>query len=530
MGEYRMRAVWATGAAAWLVVVAAVGWLEYADGRFGPREPEGPERFTTDRVGPQIELLAWPGFLVGAVGVAVVCGLATRGHARAVRIRSTLAAGATSGVLYGVYVSWLVQENPVKPWLIAEEAFRWGLMFIGPSAGVLTAAAVWTASGRGGGRVSFGGRLVLTAAGATAVLCLSGVYLLRQARVEGPQQNIDEVLWIGLTTGVPLVALCTGILVHMAAARALRPVEAIRQELEDIAGHPLDRRVPVPPTDDVIGRLARTTNDTLDRLEHASVRQRQFVADAAHELRSPLAALRAQLESALRHPEGVDWATVVEDAAADVVRLQALADDLLLLASMDGTRTRDRVREDVDLAALAEDLVREHQHLPEAADLKLTCESGARAYVSGDARQLERLLRNVLGNACRHADSTVTVTVATGDGTAVLEVVDDGPGIPPADRHRVFDRFTRLDESRSRAAGGAGLGLPIAREIATRHGGTLTVGRSERGARLVTTLPVCDAGPLATKAGDGPGGVTGGAGGAGATGGVGVPGGAAPGR
>ncbi|MEU9864473.1 HAMP domain-containing sensor histidine kinase [Streptomyces sp. NPDC047971] len=489
MGEHRTtHAVWATGAAAWLVVAAAVAWLADADRRFGPMPPEGPERYGTDRVGPQVELLAWPGFLIGAVGVAAVCWLATRGRTRSARFRATLAAATTSGLLYGAYASWLVQENPVRPWLVAEEALRWGLMFIGPSAGVLTAAAVWAALGRGGGRISFAGRLVLTAAGTTAALSLTGVQLLRQAHVEGPSQNIDEVLWIGVTTGVPLVALCTGILVHLAAGRALRPVEAVRQELEDIAGHSLDRRVPVPPTDDVIGRLARTTNATLDRLERASVRQRQFVADAAHELRSPLAALRAQLESALRHPEGVAWATVVRDAAADVVRLQTLADDLLLLASMDGTRPGERASEVVDLAALAEDLVREHQHLPGAAGLRLTCRTDGTAHVTGEARQLERLLRNLLDNACRHADSAVTVTIGPDGDAAVLEVLDDGPGIPPADRHRVFDRFTRLDESRARTAGGAGLGLPIAREIATRHGGTLTAEPAERGARLVARL------------------------------------------
>ncbi|MET9377929.1 HAMP domain-containing sensor histidine kinase [Streptomyces sp. NPDC002992] len=480
-----MRAVWAAGAAAWLVVVGAVVWLELADRRAGPRPVVIAELIRDDRVGPQIALLTWPGFAVGAVGVAVVCWFATHGHARAVRGRTTLTAAVTSGALYATYVWWLGQENPLKPWLVAEEALRWGLMFIGPSAGVLTSAAVWTAMGRGAGRVSFPRRLVLTAAAGAGALSLSGVYLLRQAQVE----RAPDVFGIALTTGAPVVALLTGVLVHFAAARALRPVEAIRRELEDITSHSLDRRVPVPATDDVIGRLARTTNDTLDRLEQASARQQQFVADAAHELRSPLAALRAQLESALRHPDGVSWPTVVEDAAADVVRLQELADDLLLLAGMDGTRHRARAVEDVDLAALAEDLVREHQHLPEARRLRLSYGAEGPARVVGDARQLERLLRNLLGNACRHAGSTVTVAVRTDATSAVLEVLDDGPGIPPADRHRVFERFTRLDESRTRAAGGAGLGLPIAREIAVRHGGTLGVGESARGARLVARLP-----------------------------------------
>ncbi|MFE5936175.1 sensor histidine kinase [Streptomyces sp. NPDC056470] len=496
MTDRGMRPVWAAGAAAWLVVAVAAGWLAYADRRFGPMPPEGPERFDTDRVGPQVELLAWPGFLVGAVAVAVVCGFTAHTLPTAVRIRTTLAAGGTSGVLYGTYVSWLVQENPVRPWLVAEEALRWGLMFIGPSAGLLTAAAVWTALGRGTSRVSFAGRLVLTAAGATGVLSLGGVHLLRQARVEGADRNIDEVLWIALTTGVPLVALLTGVLVHVAAARALRPVEAVRRELEDITSRSLDRRVPVPATDDVIGRLARTTNDTLDRLEQASVRQQQFVADAAHELRSPLAALRAQLESALTHPGGVEWPTVVEDAAADVVRLQSLADDLLLLASMDGTRHRDRAVEDIDLGALVEDLVREHQHLPEARRLRLSHTVAGRVHVVGEAGRLERLVRNLIGNACRHAESAVAVEVRGDGASAVLEVLDDGPGIAPGDRRRVFERFTRLDESRARTAGGAGLGLPIAREIAARHGGTLEIGESERGARLVVRLPVGEAGVL----------------------------------
>ncbi|MGW6391314.1 sensor histidine kinase [Streptomyces sp. NPDC055103] len=292
---------------------------------------------------------------------------------------------------------------------------------------------------------------------------------------------------MALTTGAPLVALLTGALVHVTATRSLRPVEAIRRELADITGQSLDRRVSVPPTGDVIARLAETTNDTLDRLEQASARQQEFAADAAHELRSPLAALRAQLETALRHPDSVtDWPEVVAGAAADVVRLQALADDLLLLASH---RVTAAVGEPVDLAALAEDLVREHQHLPGAVGLHLTCEAPSPAVVHGDALGLERLLRNLLANACRHAKTRVEVEVVRDGSSVTLTVEDDGPGIPPADRSRVFERFTRLDASRTRTSGGAGLGLPIARDIATHHGGTLTIEDSVRGARLVARLP-----------------------------------------
>ncbi|NML54880.1 HAMP domain-containing histidine kinase [Streptomyces sp. R302] len=272
-------------------------------------------------------------------------------------------------------------------------------------------------------------------------------------------------------------------------ARALRPVEAIRRELADITGQSLDRRVPVPSTEDVIADLARTTNATLDRVEAAATRQREFTADAAHELRSPLAALRAQLESSLRHPESVeDWREVVREATTDVVRLQHLADDLLLLA---GQGAAPRVREPVDLAALAEDLVREHQHLPESAALRLRCEAPAPAVLPGNPIHLDRLLRNLLTNACRHARTEVTVTVARAGRDLLLTVHDDGPGIPPADRARVFDRFTRLDASRTRAHGGAGLGLPIARDLAASHAGTLTIEDTEKnGALLVARFRV----------------------------------------
>ncbi|MFF8838242.1 sensor histidine kinase [Streptomyces sp. NPDC015130] len=485
--RHRYRPVWASGLAATLAVAAAVIWLEAEDRAVGPLPWVIPELIATDRVGPQIAFLAWPGCLLGAVGVGAVGWLAGRGHVRAARLRAAFAALLASGALLATYAQWLVRENPIKPWLVAEEAFRWGLMFIGPSTGLLTAAAVAAALGGGAGRLPYRGRTVLVAAATTGGLFAVTIEVLRRAQPEH-QEPWSNTYWVALITGVPLVALLTGVLVHITAARALRPVEAIRRELADITGQSLDRRVPVPPTDDVIARLAETTNDTLDRLEQSSSRQHQFVADAAHELRSPLAALRAQLETALRHPDSVtEWPEVVAGAAADVVRLQALTDDLLLLASHRATAPAG---EPVDLAALAEDLVREHEHLPDATGLLLTCGTpAAPTLVHGNPTRLERLLRNLLANACRHAETRVEVTVE-GDGSwTVLTVTDDGPGIPPADRSRVFDRFTRLDASRTRTSGGAGLGLPIARDIATHHGGTLTIEDSPQGARLVARFP-----------------------------------------
>ncbi|MFE6103643.1 sensor histidine kinase [Streptomyces laurentii] len=495
------RPVWVTGLVAGLVVVAAAGWLRYADRLAGPLPPLGPRLFRTDRVGPQVEWLRSPGLVLATVCVAAACRLATRGHPAAVRLRTTAVAGAVVAVLYYSQLSWIAHYNSFTPHMTARATLSWALKFAAPATALLTGTAVWTALGNGAARIPFRGRLVLTAAVTSAALLALAVYLLRE--VQGQYGNITIVYWVALSTGAPAVGLLTGLLTHLTADHALRPVEAIRRRLAHITGHSLDQRVPVPPTDDAIARLAVTTNDTLDRLEQAAVRQRRFVADAAHELRSPLAAVRAQLESALRHPRGVDWPAVVSGAAADVVRLQALADDLLLLAQLDGTQ--EAGAETVDLSALAEDLVREHRHLPVAHGLVLTCAAPPGALVRGHAGQLERLLRNLLGNACRHARHRValTVTLPTDDpGTVVAEVADDGPGIPPADRERIFERFTRLDEARARADGGAGLGLPIARDIATRHGGTLRVtdsagtdgphdegdGRTT-GARLLLGLP-----------------------------------------
>ncbi|MFJ4877273.1 sensor histidine kinase [Streptomyces sp. NPDC088745] len=286
---------------------------------------------------------------------------------------------------------------------------------------------------------------------------------------------------------VPLAVLLTAGAAWCAAGRALRPVEAIRRELARVSGHQLGRRVPVPPSRDEVARLARTTNDTLDRLQLAHQQQERFVADASHELRSPLAALRTGLEVALAHPDRADWPAAARRALADVQRLQLLTADLLHLA-VDPDRA-PRPPGVVDLADVVREQVAERALDP--AGPRVRAEADDCAPVPGDPAQLERLLRNLLDNAARHARAEVTITVRESrpPGAVVLEVLDDGPGIPAADRERVFERFTRLDSARTRDAGGTGLGLTLARDIAARHGGTLRVGDSPAGARLVAHLP-----------------------------------------
>ncbi|MFC5724558.1 ATP-binding protein [Streptomyces gamaensis] len=274
-----------------------------------------------------------------------------------------------------------------------------------------------------------------------------------------------------LLAGVPLIALLVAATAYVAIRHALRPVDAIRSELAEISEHQLTRRVPVPPAKDEIQRLAITTNTTLDRLEHSTEQQRRFVADAAHELRSPLTALRTRLEISLAHPEHTDWPRTTSESLTATRRLHALTEDLLFLTRPHAHQPPAAL---VDLAGTARELTDELRlrhpygpylipHLPPTAPVR------------GNPLQLHRLLRNLLDNALRHARTTVTVTVTvdqTGT-TTCLRVHNDGSPIPPADRERIFQRFTRLDEARDRDTGGSGLGLAIARDIATRHHGTL---------------------------------------------------------
>ncbi|MFF3143895.1 ATP-binding protein, partial [Streptomyces sp. NPDC057927] len=275
----------------------------------------------------------------------------------------------------------------------------------------------------------------------------------------------DEITKVALGIGTPLLLATVALVTWWVTGRALRPVEAIRSEVAEITGRALHRRVPVPTAQDEVARLARTMNATLDRLEDAVVRQRRFIADASHELRSPITVLRTQLEVALAHPDPALWPDLVRDALEDTVRLQDLASDLLLLARLDAAEPVSRIP--LDMAELCRTTVaaRHGDRLPIATRLQpgLT--------VEGNRGWLVRLLTNLLDNAQRHADRRIELVLHTDQDArlAVLEVTDDGPGIPDADRERIFERFTRLDDARSRDLGGAGLGLAIARDIAHQH-------------------------------------------------------------
>ncbi len=284
-----------------------------------------------------------------------------------------------------------------------------------------------------------------------------------------------------LAAGFPLLAVLVGFVTWLLTGRSLQPVERIRAQVEEISAHTLDRRVPAPETEDEIGRLAHTMNRMLDRLESSARRQREFVSDASHELRSPMAAIRSQLEVALHDHERADWMTVAAGTLAENERLEALVDDLLTLARLDEGPVP--AVEDVDL----EDVVQEE--VARLRDERVHDETTP-VRVCANREQIGRALRNLLENATRFARGRIDVRLSAEEGSATLAVSDDGPGIPEADRQRVFERFTRLDEGRARSDGGVGLGLALVRAIATAHCGSAEATAADGGgARLVMRLP-----------------------------------------
>lgn len=291
------------------------------------------------------------------------------------------------------------------------------------------------------------------------------------------------VLAVLLALGIPVGIGLAGMVQWWMAGRRLRPIEELRAELDAINASDLQPRVTLPARRDEYHRLAVAVNATLDRLEESVRQQRRLVSDVSHDLRSPLAGLRAELEAALIDPEGSDMRAALVKVLGSTDRLQDIVTELLVLARRDaGMPRRDGP---VDLANLAE---KEVGRMPRRITAELDAEKDVVARAS--SVDIGRVLTNLLDNAARHAESRVVVTVRRCGGKAVVEVFNDGEPIAPEDRERIFERFTRLAASRRRDSGGAGLGLAISREIAAAHGGTLTAEDCDRGARFVLTLPV----------------------------------------
>jgi signal transduction histidine kinase len=292
-----------------------------------------------------------------------------------------------------------------------------------------------------------------------------------------------RVLAALLAIAVPVLVAVVALVTWTVVGRALRPVDLMRRRVESTTAGETPV-VPFAEGEDEVGRLGRTLNDMVDRLAASQARQVQFAGDASHELRSPLANMRVALEVAKAHPEQADWPALVDDMLVQGERMQDLVDDLLLLART-GSGAPPMGREPVDLR----DVVTEVLDRPSRRGAPIGADALRPAVVLGGRRELERIVTNLIDNALRFASSRVTVSVSATGRWAELIVVDDGPGIPAADRDRVFERFVRLDDHRGRP-GGAGLGLPIVRELVTAHGGTVTVGDAHPGATFVVRLPL----------------------------------------
>jgi signal transduction histidine kinase len=328
----------------------------------------------------------------------------------------------------------------------------------------------------------------------TAVPASAGgvsMHLIAASPLDEVSRSVDT-LTHGLAFAIPVLVLLIGVMSWGITGRALRPVNAITSQVDVITASTLHERVPVPAADDEIAHLARTMNSMLDRLESASTRQRQFVSDASHELRTPVSSIRTELEVALLHPEATDWTEVAGNVLAEDARLERIVGDLLLLARLDEQPDLDR-SEDVDLDAVV------HEQAARRRPCTVDTTGVHAGRVRGRGEELSRLVGHLLDNACRHARERVEVGVRVADageqgsrsgGAVVLTVDDDGPGVPAEQREVVFERFGRLEEGRSRDRGGAGLGLAVVRRIAERHGGSASVGDSPLGgARFEVRLP-----------------------------------------
>lgn len=321
---------------------------------------------------------------------------------------------------------------------------------------------------------------------ATVANAPAGVVTVVVALSLEPVTEATEVVTQLLAMGSSLLLLLIAAVTWALVGRALAPVEAIRNEVDAITSAELHRRVPDPFTDDEIGRLAGTMNRMLDRVEQGHLRQRQFVSDASHELRTPVAVIRQHAEIALTHPDRSNPAELAATVLAEDLRIQRLIEDLLLLARSDELSLQlSRVPVDLDDIVFCE-----ARRLRSTTDLTIDTTAVSAGQITGDAAALHRVLRNIGENASRHARGLVAFALIETDGHVVLTVDDDGRGIPAADRHHVLERFVRLDAARGRNTGGSGLGLSIVAELVEEHGGSLEITTSAAGgARIRIRFP-----------------------------------------
>lgn len=284
----------------------------------------------------------------------------------------------------------------------------------------------------------------------------------------------NDILRTTLLIGAPLLLAALAVIAWYVIGWTLKPVEALRRGAERISGSNRAERLPVPPSNDEIAALARTLNQMLDRLATVRDQQRNFVADAAHELRSPLASIQVQLEVAQRIDNSSD---LIDDALIDIHRLCALVEDLLLLARADADVPGPTHPTTFDAQTLLHDITTDRP----PGRVPITTTPGPPADIEADQTELRRAIANLLDNAVRHAHTHVNTRITTTNDLVTVHIIDDGPGVAPNDRQRVFQRFTRLDDARDRDNGGSGLGLSIVAQIVHRAHGTVELTDPQNG-------------------------------------------------
>ena len=336
--------------------------------------------------------------------------------------------------------------------------------------------------------VESGGAYRVTAEPVTLATGPGWVYVassLSQKDAAIGQLSILFLIWI------PVIVVVVALIAAAAVSPSLRPVDRITKRAEEIEATDPAQRVPVPGGHDEIARLAVTMNEMLDRLDASARRQQQFVGDASHELRSPLAAMRTQVDVAMRHPYSHRSGDTLRKVSGQIDRMGMLIDDLLFLART-SERSSPAQKGEVDLDEL---VIAEAVRLKELGTIRVNVTVASAVRVAGSERDLARMIRNLGDNAYEHARTSIDLSLEVTADFARIAVTDDGPGIDPQDRERIFLRFARVDESRMRTTlgGGSGLGLAIARQIASAGGGTLrAVDRPDgkSGALLIAELPV----------------------------------------
>ena len=436
--------------------------------------------------------------LVTSAGLALALALAAVLLVNA--LRATLIRGLDDSARQSaVEVATLIDQNrlpnpvPVAPGTLTIQVLdaRGRITDVSPGADqlvpMLPLAQAQAAARTGQARMLAGPPLGLPSLLRVVAVAASGHQVVIAAVSYAQASDSLATLARALIIGTPLLFGLLALAIWLVTGYTLRPIAELRRGAAEVTQTGVPQDLPVPLARDEVRSLAVTLNDMLGRLAEAQHRQRDLVSDTAHELRSPIASIRAQLEVALDHPDGLDWPEMARDVHADTLRLARLTEDLLLLARLDGQHLR---RRPTDLAALCESVAARYT----AARVPVQAEVAEPAMVAGDPDALRRLLVNLLDNAVRHAASQVCVSVRGDDGWAVLVVSDDGPGIPPEDTERAFGRFSRLEGARSRTAGdgaeGAGLGLAIVRSTAEAHGGSVSLSDAGPGLRAVVRLPL----------------------------------------